>query len=401
MIVAGEVSGDEHAAPVLAKLKALDPDLEFFGMGGSKLRASGLEVVVDSESHASVMGLTELFGSLRNIYAAFNKLLAAADQRKPHLAILLDFPDFNLRLADKLHRRGVKVLYYISPQVWAWRKGRVKHIGRVIDKVAAIFPFEEAFYARKGVNCEFVGHPFLEQQKLTLDRESYLRSIGLDPELPVVALLPGSRKAELNNLLPPMLEAFSKLRAGRPGVQALIPVAPTLSLSEVQQSLANYPGAVAVAGQAEAVLNCADAAVIASGTATIQGALQGVPHLVVYKLSPFSYRMARLLVRGVEHFAMVNLVAGRKIVEELLQEEASADRISEELERLLGDAKKRLQLKAQLSQVCERLQVKGDEERGASDRVAQIALEMLNQGAGRKKQFVRSPAAERARRAAA
>lgn len=377
LVVAGEASSDEHAALLIEELLRRAPGSTVFGMGGTQLRNAGVETVVDSEESASVMGLTELGGSVRKLWRAFNKLLQEADRRSPELAILVDFPDFNLRLAKALHRRGTKIFYFISPQLWAWRKGRVKTIKRYVTRVAPIFPFEESFYHRHGVDAEYVGHPFVDRVPLTRSREQFLSSNGLSPELPVVALLPGSRRSEVERLLEPLARAVALLRERRPGLQAVVPVAKTLDLAWVRSHLPAGIDVTLVREQAREVLAAADAAVLASGTITVEAALAGTPSVVVYKLAPFTYRTARLLVRGVPHFAMINLVAGRKVVEELLQDEVTPERIASEVERVLGDPQLRQKMKRELSAVAARLAYPGSDGESAASRAAASALQLV------------------------
>lgn len=375
-IVAGEASGDSHCAGVVKSLKELFPRASFFGMGGSRLRAEGVDIVVDAESSASVMGVTELFGSFRKIIEAFRTIEAECEKRKPDLVILVDYPDFNLRLAKKLHKPGRKILYFISPQLWAWRSGRVKTVRKYVDAVAAIFPFEERFYQQHDVRAEYVGHPFLDEPFPKKDREDFFRSIGADPDRPTVALLPGSRQSEIDRLVAPMVQGFRRLQRSRPGTQAIIPLAPSIELAAVKRFIPSGKTDIfLVDGQAREVLVNCDVAVVASGTATVEAAIAGIPMVVVYRLSELSYKIARLLVRGVRNFAMPNLIAGQKIVEELLQYEVTKERIAEELERLLGDEQYRESVKENLKKVREKLET-GD---SAAKRTALLASELLSE----------------------
>lgn len=377
LVVSGEASGDAYAAVLTRALIAqAEGPIEVFGMGGSQARAAGMETVIDSETHASVMGLTEIVGSLRKISRAFHTLVQLAAKRRPDVVVLIDFPDFNLRLAKAVHKLKVPVLYFVTPQVWAWRKSRVKSIAKYTTKVAPIFPFEEHFYQQHGVDAEYVGHPFLDRPPLKLDRDAFLRALRLDPQRPIVALLPGSRVSEVERLLEPMCEAFLKLRKARPGLQAIIPVPPTLPLAWFKLRTAGIPDLALVSGMAREVLNVSRVGVVASGTATVEAALEGLPFVVVYKLSPTTYRVARWLVKGVRHFAMANLVAGKKVVEELLQEEVTGDRIAMELERILGDAKHEKLVRTRLGLVRDRLMLGKDPERTAAERAAQFALDL-------------------------
>ena len=377
-VCAGEASSDHHAALLVESVRRLCPSIEVFGMGGSALRAAGAETVVDSETAASVMGLTELIGSLPKILGAFRTLVAECRQRRPDLAVLVDFPDFNLRLAKKLHHLGIPNYYYISPQLWAWRSGRVKIFQKYISKVATIFPFEEAFYREHGVDAEYVGHPYTDEVFPQVDRVAFLAAAGLDPSRPVIGLLPGSRSSEVERLLPPMLQGSAIYRRTHPEAQVLIPAAPTLG-DEVFERLVGRadPGVAWIRGSAREVMTVARAAIVASGTTTVEAALAGVPFSVVYKLSPLTYFVARALVRGISHFAMVNLIAGEKVVEELLQGEVTPERLAFEIERLAHDEDVRREMLGKLSEVRRRLH-KGTGK--AVDRAAQIALELMERG---------------------
>lgn len=377
MLVAGEASADEHGAAVVRSLKKIMPNCEIFGMGGSLLRAAGMDTVVDAEKHASVMGFTEIVSKLREIFAAFGVLVNAAKKRKPAVAVLLDFPDFNLRLAKALHKQGVRVIYFISPQLWAWRSYRVHTIKKHVEKVAAIFPFEVDFYHQHAVDAEYVGHPFLDRPAISGDREEFLRSLGLNPELPVVALLPGSRRAEVEHVFGPMLGALQHLRAGRPGVQAVVPVAPTLSKDWLKSFVDDTTQVTFVDGRAREVLRAANVAVVTSGTATVEAALSETPFCVVYKMSPVSYRIAKTLVRGVKHIAMANLIAGKQIVQEFIQDDVTPENIAAELEQFLGNPERSKKVSAELHSVVSILRRDLKAELSAPTRVAELVQELL------------------------
>ncbi len=355
-IVAGESSGDNHASKLISELKKIYPRASVFGMGGSHLRAAGVETLVDSESHASLMGFTELLGSIGNIVSSFNKIVKECKKRDPDLVIFVDYPDFNLRLAKKLKKKGRKILYFITPQVWAWRTGRVNQIKKYCDAVAPIFPFEELFFQQRGIRAEYVGHPFLDNPFPLKNREVFFGEIGADLNRPAIAILPGSRNSEIELLLPPMVGAWQLLKQSRPGIQAVVPLAPGLSISNAR---ALFPedteDLFVVEGKAREVLVNCDVGVVASGTATVEAALSETPFVVVYKLSKLSYKIARLLVKGVSHFAMPNLIAGKKVVPELLQEEVTSQNIASELERFLGDPAYSERSRQGLQKIRERL----------------------------------------------
>ena len=387
LIVTGEVSGDQAVAEVIRALKDLKPDVHCFGMAGSKCRAAGMELIVDAEQAASVMGLTELVGSLGSIVNAYRSLIQAIDTYKPKVAVLVDFPDFNLFLAKRLKKRGIKVVYFITPQLWAWRKGRMKLMKQYVSKVCPIFPFEESVYHRAGVDAEYVGHPFLDRETLPDIRKNFLESLNLRADSPTVALLPGSRHAEVKSLLQPMVEALAILRQARPGLQAILPVAPTLSEAWIREQLPPNSEIVLTQGQAREVLASADVGIVASGTATVEAALQELPFVIVYKLSSLSYRIAKTLVRGVRFIGMPNLIAGKKVLEELIQSEVCPRRIAEEVERLLGDSGRRESIKADLRIVRERMARGLDEGVSTGQRVAKAVVSCLEEGSRGKRKL--------------
>jgi len=382
MLVSGEASGDEHGSAVVREVLARVPDAEIFGMGGRHLRNAGMEIVVDAEASGAVMGFTEVFGSARKILQARKRLLREAQLRRPDIVVLIDFPDFNLSLARTLKRNRVSILYFITPQLWAWRKKRIRKIQKLVRKVAPIFPFEESFFQQHGVDAEYVGHPFLDRPALETSREAFLHSVGVDDREAIVALLPGSRKAEANLLFEPMLEAFFKLRAVRPNLRALVPIAPALSRSWFEDKLRGREGVTLVDGRAREILQFARVAVVASGTASVEAALSEIPFVVVYRLSPTSFRIAKWLVKGVRHFAMPNLIVGEKVVPELLQDEVSAENIAKELELILGDPAKEAKMKKEIALVGERLRFGRQAGTSTAGRTAELVIELAEERSG-------------------
>jgi lipid-A-disaccharide synthase len=360
LIVAVEASADLHGAAVLRELRALHPSVRAFGAAGPHLRAEGCEALVRAED-LSVMGILEVLPAIPRILRALSALRRAAEERRPRAALLIDSPDFNLRLARKLRARGVPVVYFIGPSVWAWRTYRVRRIARDVLRMLVILPFEAAFYARHGVRAVYVGNPLADELR---GREAAAlpavsaggnpdrgeaaagggapesvrerrRALGLDPDRPVLALLPGSRRQEIRRLWRPLLGAARTLCARRPGLQVVVPVAPTIPRALLEPMAREAGLDVAfVAGRAPEVLACADVAAVASGTAALEAALAQVPAVVVYRLSWLSWLIARLLVR-VRFAALPNLLAGRALVPELLQRECTSERIAEEVEALL------------------------------------------------------------------
>ena len=346
LIVAGEASADLHAARALEELKRLRPGLRAFGVGGPRLREAGLEVVAPAEE-ISVMGLFEVLPRLPRILGILRALAREAEARRPRAALLVDLPDFNLRLAGKLKKLGIKVVYYVSPTIWAWRKGRARKIARRVDRMLCILPFEERFYDGTGVSARFVGHPFAERPPPE-PPERYRRELGLDAARTTVALVPGSRPGELARIFPPMLEAAERIHRSHPDAQFVVPVAPTLADEQVRPYLASHAtlDVKLVPGHAEEAVGASDAALVKSGTATLEAGLMLRPMVIVYRLSWLTYLVGRLFVR-IAHFGLVNILAGRRIVPELLQREASAERMAGEVERLLEDpAARRTQLDA-------------------------------------------------------
>ncbi len=336
LIVAGEASADLHAARVLEELVRLRPGVHAFGVGGPLLRAAGLEALAPAEE-ISVMGLAEVVPRIPRIFRILRDLARAAAERRPRAALLVDLPDFNLRLAGRLKKLGIRVVYYVSPTIWAWRPGRARKIAKVVDRMLCILPFEEKFYEGTGVAARFVGHPLAEREAPGPPGR-YRSDLGLGASRTTVALVPGSRRSELRRIFPAMLAAAERIRAVRPDAQFVVPVAPTLRRDEVELYLAAHRtiDVKLVDGRTEDVVAASDAALVKSGTSTLEAALMLRPMVVVYRLSWLSYLVARLLVR-IAHFALVNILAGRAIVPELLQRQASPERMAAEIERLLGD----------------------------------------------------------------
>jgi lipid-A-disaccharide synthase len=336
LVVAGEASADLHAARALEELRLLRPGVHAFGVGGPKLRALGLEALAPAEE-ISVMGLAEVIPRIPRILGILRGLARAAAERRPKAALLVDLPDFNLRLASKLKKLGIPVIYYVSPTIWAWRQGRARKIAKVVDRMLCILPFEERFYEGTGVSARFVGHPFADRPP-PQSPEAYRDALGVARARMTIALVPGSRPAELARLLPAMLDAAERLKAAHPDVQFVVPVAPTLTRGALEPHLARHAGLEVrlVDGHTEEVVGASDAALVKSGTSTLETALMLRPMVVVYKVSWLTYLVGRLLVR-IAHFALVNILAGRGLVPELLQGDANPERMAAEIERLLGD----------------------------------------------------------------
>jgi lipid-A-disaccharide synthase len=377
MLSCGEPSGDLYAGAVTAALRDADPAVRVSGLGGDRLAAAGAELVRHF-SGISVTGLQEVLRVLPRTYATYRALIRHAAATRPDVFVAVDFPDFNFRLAGALHRLGIPVVYYISPQLWAWRPGRMRTMRTVADRVLVIFPFEEAIYRAAGVPVEWVGHPLLDVTAPLPARAALLRAAGLDPARPVVALLPGSRANEVRAILPGLATAAAQVRAAVPDVQFLVPQAPHVdrALLSPLEALRRQGAPLAVLdGQADAVLAAADVAAVAPGTVTVQAALQECPMVVVYRLSPLTYRLGRRFVR-VDTFAMANLVAGRRVVPELIQDDFTPAAVAAHVVRLLRDPQERDAMRAELRAVRAKLGAPG-----ASARAARSILEVARRGA--------------------
>ncbi len=378
MIVAGEPSGDAHSASLVNALRKTGPntEFEFFGATGRLMRQAGVETVLDSEELA-IMGILEVSRVLPRFFKALRVLKQAAVARKPDAVILVDWPEFNLRLASALHRRGLKVIYYISPQLWAWRPKRVERVRRDIDLLLSILPFEVDWYKKHGVtHVEFVGHPLAGEVKPSVTREEFCNAHGLDPQRPIIAFLPGSRIKELQRILPPMLSAVEDLKRKRPDIQPVLCVAPSRTTEEAGHIIAQRNGHEAagsltlVHGQTREALAAADLCAVASGTATLEATLIGTPMVIVYRESPINWHTLGRLITS-EHIGLVNLIAGRRLVTELVQNDLTGHKLCAELLRLL-DKDRNLELRNSLREVAQRLG-----EPGASQRAAEKIIDFL------------------------
>jgi lipid-A-disaccharide synthase len=394
-ISAGEASGEHYGALLIdaltKQLAAADQTGQFFGMGGERMVAAGLERVVRSEDMA-VMGITEVVRHLPRIYREFRRLKESVRSRRPDVAVLIDFPDIHFKMAEEFHRLGVPVIFFVSPQLWAWKKHRIKLVRKYVDKMLVIFPFEEPFYRERGVKAEFVGHPLAELPLPSISREQFAAENGLDPARTWIGLLPGSRPKEIRDNLPEMLRGARELEAHGDlgGYEFLIPLAPTLNarqreqvrgLVEIHRTGPNVPRlSVHLVADARAALYHSRASVVASGTATVEAALIGNPFVVVYRVSPLTYAIAKRVVT-VPHVAMANLIAGKRVVPELIQHDFTAANIVEQMERLLPDGVARESMKKELKAIRELLnarmtgQDKGSG--GAIERVAAITLDLV------------------------
>jgi len=340
LISAGEASGEMYGALLIEALHrlagegtraTLNQPLEFFGVGGDRMRAAGCDTVVDSRDLA-VVGISEILSHLPKIWGLFHKLIAEADKRKPDLAIVIDSPAFNWRVARQMKKRGISVVYYVCPQFWAWRQGRVRLLRKYVDKALVIFPFEEKFYRDRGVDATFVDHPLADLPRPEIDRASYAAQYDLDPAKPWITLMPGSRVKEVRMNLPVILESAVKLGSA---YEFLLPVAPTLDRSFLQSLMGDH-SSIRLVSEALPALAHSRAGIIASGTATVEAALMGTPFVMVYRVSPLTYRLGRPRVK-VPHFAMVNLIAGLEVVPELVQHDFTAENVVGRLNEIIVD----------------------------------------------------------------
>ncbi len=359
LLSAGEASGDTYGAQLVSALRELVRGAKFFGMGGEKMHAAGCELLIEAKEVA-VVGLVEVVTHLPHIRRQFRRLVAEAARRKPDAAVLIDFPDFNLRLARELHRLRIPVFYFVSPQVWAWRTGRVQQIRKYVRKMIVIFPFEQEFYRKHGVDVTYVGHPLAYAPLPQISREDFARENQLDPQRPWLALLPGSRQKEVRLNLPQILAAAALLRHQGHEFEFLLPVASTLSREWVERQLAASPVEVKLTGQAGATLLHSRAAVVASGTATVEATLMGTPFVVVYRLAPLTWLLGRRLV-SLDTFAMPNLIAGRRIVPELIQAGFTAQNVVRELSAIIPEGPARREMLANLAEVRARLRDRSSE----------------------------------------
>jgi lipid-A-disaccharide synthase len=432
MIVAGEASGDKHGASLAEALKRLNPEInyELFGSGGDEMRAAGVETLVDARE-VGIIGVPEIARAIGKLYQAYRTLLDAARSRRPSAVVLIDWPDFNMRLARKLHRRGYKIIYYISPQVWAWRRYRVRALRRYVDLMLVILPFEEQFYKGAGLNVLYVGHPLTEAVRASLSREEFCRRHGLDPARSIFALLPGSRQKEVQYHLPVMLEAALRLRTLRLRIsdcglrieepvsvpeksnlksqisnrksemsnpqstirnpQFVVPLASTIGRERVEVPIQQARVKAAAGGGAENALGVtviegdtynalchSEFAVVASGTATVEAALAGTPLVIIYRGSELNWRLIRPLIH-LDTFGMVNLIAGRRVVPELMQREATGENIAREVTDILSDSERLSRMRQDLQSVRDSLSAGGG---SAADRAAGAVLQLIREPRG-------------------
>lgn len=359
MLVAGEVSGDSHAAHLVENLRNLMPETEFeiFGLTGVKIREAGVETIVKADDLA-IMGLLEIGRALPRFWSVFQTLKKAAIERKPDAVILVDFPDFNLRLAKSLRKLGFRVIYYVSPQLWAWRSHRVRNIKRDVDLLLAILPFEKKWYEQRGVShVEYVGNPLVGEVFSKLTREEFCQKYDLNPSLPIISLLPGSRRKEIVKILPPMLEAAAILQRKNPAIQFIIALAATRKREEIEEIIKNLKLRIEhlkiLQNETREALHASDAAAVSSGTATLETALIGTPMVVCYKVSAHNWHTLRHLI-NVPHYGLVNLIAEERLATELIQNDLTGEKLAAELRRLLEPCEN-AKFRARLRETVEKL----------------------------------------------
>ncbi len=379
MIVAGEASGDLHAAKLVSALQETPgADFEFFGAAGNKMRDVGVEAVVKADN-LSIVGLPEIGRALPMFLSIFKKLKHVASERRPHVVVLVDFPDFNLKLAKSLSKAGFKIVYYISPQLWAWRQYRIRTVRKYVDLLISILPFEKSWYAKHGVDhVEYVGSPLAREVHPTTSRDEFRERHGLNTEKRLVALLPGSRHKEIVRILPVMLESIATMSKADPDLQFVVAIASEENAVDVMKvietSRSNHPDLpetlIVVRNETFDALNASDAAAVASGTATLETGIIGTPMAIVYKTSSLNYKLLRPLI-DVEHFGLINLIAGERVATELIQHEFTSESLAKELSRLL-EAEENAKVRENLRNAAEKLG-----HGGASKRAADLIMALL------------------------
>lgn len=371
LIISGEASGDQHGAKLVTAVRQMNANVEFLGMGGDAMREAGVDIRVDAKPLA-VVGAIEVLNHIVPLYRAWKTLRQIIRQNPPDLLVLIDYPTFNLMLAKVAKKAGVKVLYYISPQVWAWHRSRVKTIGQRVDKMLVVFPFEEALYRAQNVPVEYVGHPLVNKVHPDVDQETMRRLWHIETQSPIIGLLPGSRTGEIRRLLPVMLETAARLKQRYPNAVFILPLANSLSFADIAPYLKTTSCDIRVIpNQFYNAVQLCDAAIVASGTATLEVALLEIPMVIIYKTAASTYFLAKRLIQ-IPHIGLCNIVAGKLIVKEFIQHEAQADNISAEVSHILDAADYRQTMCDNLHAVKGRLG-----QGGGVERAARVLLEML------------------------
>jgi len=371
LIVTGETSGDHHGARVIKELRKLHPSISVCGIGGDELKKTGTELLYHSR-YLSVIGIIEVLASASHIFKAFQAVKKQLQNAPPDLLILIDYPDFNLRIANIAHKKKVPILYYISPQIWAWRRGRAKKIANLVDNMAVIFPFETKFYEEVGMPVHFVGHPIMDREIKPQKNPKEIIALKKSSGNPVIGLLPGSRKGEINTLLPIMLKAAGIIKKKLPSAQFIIPLAPGIKRGFIRSILPQTEIDLIMADDCfYETLEVCDITIVASGTATLETAVMLKPMVIIYRVSLMTYLIGKMLIR-VPFIGLTNLIAGKKVVPELIQNDATPEKIAEETTAILSDPNRLEKIKTDLLAVKKALG-----EKGASKEVASLAYEMI------------------------
>ena len=373
LIVAGEASGDMHGGGLVRALKKNHPKCEFSGLGGNRMREEGVKTFYDI-SRMGAVGIIEILEDLPHYLTVYRKLACEIKSGYYDAVILIDYPTLNLRLARLCRKYSCPALFFISPQVWAWRKGRIKNIRRTVDRMFVIFPFEEVLLKKEGVDAEFVGHPFIETVKTSMTRDEAMKEFSLDSSRKTIGLMPGSRNSELNFLLDLIIKSAEEIRRYLKDCQFVLPVADTLNSNDIRERLKSNPLDIRIVeGKSYDVINCCDFLIIASGSATLEAALLGCPMVIVYKLNWVTYWLARMLVK-IKLYGLVNIVAGEEVVTELIQNKATVKNITKEAVRIMSNSEERENLRSRLLQVGKSLGSPG-----VLDRVAVSIIEFLRE----------------------
>lgn len=372
MIIAGEASGDLHAAKLVTAVKSHRPEIQFYGIGGEDMREAGVDVMVDA-SELAVVGLVEIWAHRKVIFGALDLMRQQLAENPPDLLVLVDYPEFNLRLAKTAKDHGVKVLYYISPQVWAWRQYRVKKIRKRVDMMAVVFPFEEKFYQQHQVPVEFVGHPLIDEVKPSTERANLLTEFGLIDSQPIVGLFPGSRRSEVKRLLPIILQSAECLKQKYQGIQFLLPLAPGLKHADIQEYLQHHPDLAiqVIEDRAYDVMSSCDVIITVSGTVTLEIALVGTPLLIINKVAWLTYVIVNRMIK-IKHIGLCNLVANKRIAPELIQHDATPANICRTISELIEAPAKREHMRQELGQIEALLGKKG-----GIENTARLVLKMV------------------------
>jgi len=371
LIIAGEASGDLHGSRLVQEMLSLNPALRFYGVGGEKMQKAGVSLVADAAEMA-VVGITEVLFKIKKVYRVYRRLKKSLSTDSPCLIILIDYPDFNLLFARAAKKMDIPIVYYISPQIWAWRKRRVRLIARLIKKMIVIFPFEKKFYEDAHIDVDFVGHPLLDSVRPSWSREEAWRQFSLTPGVLTIGILPGSRMSEISRHLPPVLKALPLIAEKSGPVQFIIPVAPGVALKDILPILGPYRDTIRVVEKnMYDVMQIADLLLVASGTATVEATIMGVPMIVIYRVSFLTYFLGRLLIK-VKHIGMVNIIAGKSVVPELIQGDLNPGKIARTVSAMVHDPAALRTIRQELAAVREKI---GNP--GASARAARIIIDAL------------------------